>query len=817
MPRFQASGCEACLQGRPPRGDGMDGLSTSSRRPGAWIRSLARLVRPLPALLLRLLLGLPARWLQLVALVWGALLGRDRLLLHAEEEENEWQEMLHALGGEGLHPQGLYLGTDPLLWESTGKCMSSDVLEGLSPDLLAQIPTELLEGLPAELMHHHLKMIGADEGPLQMQTFPGFRLVSCMLGAHWADYQACGKDTGAFTMPYSQEEECKEPSCGKHSPWQSPDRELHTSIFKLGSKTAKKWAEPTEFVSRTTELPKPSSKSSESTDCVNKRTQPHRPARQWTESPMTANKKTEPTESICRETNPLTYANLKAEPTMTAWEQRLEIARDKLQPNTGISEISGTGPPVLLTELLRSGSDHVPQSLVAPSETPDQAATEGPGSLTSDCDATTLAIPELQLIRTKRLDFLQQLSKSDLLPSPDQDHGYCSLEENLLVQQHASAHVSSDASLSSQHQDHDTPTCTKPHPCHGQDNRAPSSCEASQACQHQGSNTSREGSKWQSLGDTRESLKESGQLYTRVASDHDGDGIDSDIEEDLPVPVRPVCSNKLIDYILGADSGAEDSSNSDADWDEEEGDDGFGSEGSLSVPEDSGDLYLWKSFSSQDPYNPQNFTASIETAQRGKEEPVAEGSDLSDSSDSEESSWGESSPGSACSSSEGEDSESECSADEEENLKLWNSFNNSDDPYNPLHFKASFQTVPNTKPVGCTYKGFKLGTIGAHSCGLLPPQVQPNEISGVGLGNPVNSDPSCGGSRKTTLKKVTFLDEVTEHYVGNEDRKGPWEEYARDRCRFQKRIQETECAIGHCFSPQHRMQRWYRIQKEHCS
>ncbi len=35
-------------------------------------------------------------------------------------------------------------------------------------------------------------------------------------------------------------------------------------------------------------------------------------------------------------------------------------------------------------------------------------------------------------------------------------------------------------------------------------------------------------------------------------------------------------------------------------------------------------------------------------------------------------------------------------------------------------------------------------------------------------------------------------------------RKGPWEEFARDRDRFQKRINETEKAIGYCFSLSHR-------------
>ncbi|EFA05418.1 hypothetical protein TcasGA2_TC015594 [Tribolium castaneum] len=35
-------------------------------------------------------------------------------------------------------------------------------------------------------------------------------------------------------------------------------------------------------------------------------------------------------------------------------------------------------------------------------------------------------------------------------------------------------------------------------------------------------------------------------------------------------------------------------------------------------------------------------------------------------------------------------------------------------------------------------------------------------------------------------------------------RKGPWEEYARDRDRFNKRVRNTEAIIGHVFSDEHR-------------
>ena len=35
-------------------------------------------------------------------------------------------------------------------------------------------------------------------------------------------------------------------------------------------------------------------------------------------------------------------------------------------------------------------------------------------------------------------------------------------------------------------------------------------------------------------------------------------------------------------------------------------------------------------------------------------------------------------------------------------------------------------------------------------------------------------------------------------------RKGHWEEMARDRDRFRRRVQETEQAIGYCFTQPHR-------------
>ncbi|KFZ49100.1 Protein phosphatase 1 regulatory subunit 15B, partial [Antrostomus carolinensis] len=164
----------------------------------------------------------------------------------------------------------------------------------------------------------------------------------------------------------------------------------------------------------------------------------------------------------------------------------------------------------------------------------------------------------------------------------------------------------------------------------------------------------------------------------------------SEIEQNLPVSARPVCANKLIDYIIGGVSSEEESADDEEDWDDD--DDGFDSEGLLSDSDaenqDGERLHLWNSFYSLDPYNPQNFTATIQTSSSNP------GKDMSDLEEEEEdSSWAEESSGSRHPSSEEEDEWDCSSVDEAENLKLWNSFCTSDDPYNPLNFKAAFQTA----------------------------------------------------------------------------------------------------------------------------
>lgn len=373
-------------------------------------------------------------------------------------------------------------------------------------------------------------------------------------------------------------------------------------------------------------------------------------------------------------------------------------------------------------------------------------------------------LPEAEFLRSKRLAFLQRWH----LPVPDPDHGYHSLEEEQQQQHRGVCREIGDLE--------------QPEDAGRQPGGVP---------------------------EGQEGLRDAAGEGEALAEE---EREDSETEQDFPISTRPACANKLIDYIIGGVSSGEESEGEedwdDGDDDDEDDDDGFDSE-ELPSDSDGGSqdgerLHLWNSFYSLDPYNPQNFTATIQTS---SSEPGKGMSDMEEEEE-EEDSWAESSEGSPSS----EEDEWDCdSVDEAENLKLWNSFCSSDDPYNPLNFTAAFQTAEKKGTPGL--QGTERATcVTSERFSVCRVQLEKRNCGSTELGQ---SREKTSSSKR---KKVTFQEEVTEYYISSEeDRRGPWEELARDGCRFQRRIQETEEAIGFCLSPEHRLRVFHRLQESHSS
>ncbi|XP_012678058.2 protein phosphatase 1 regulatory subunit 15B [Clupea harengus] len=311
----------------------------------------------------------------------------------------------------------------------------------------------------------------------------------------------------------------------------------------------------------------------------------------------------------------------------------------------------------------------------------------------------------------------------------------------------------------------------------------------------------------------------------------------SEAQEQREVPelstVSP-CSNKAIAYIMGSPCSDDSSSGEDSDEDSDD-DDGFNSEGSSCLSDsdssegseedddndDQSDVEefdaeterLWNSLcQNRDPYNPSNFTASISTTPRTAQPPLETPSASLLSTSPLSTSPLSTSPLStsplstsplSTSPLSGLDGSSESGeeADEIESLRLWNSFSCSSDPYSPFNFQATLRThSPPTRSSGkaCSVPRYQ------------KEQAEERQDSGFGDETPA---PSTSSLPRRKLRKVRFCEEVEEFYTsGDEDRHGPWEEYARDRCRFQRRVLEVEESISFCLAPSYRRQVLHRLQ-----
>lgn len=155
--------------------------------------------------------------------------------------------------------------------------------------------------------------------------------------------------------------------------------------------------------------------------------------------------------------------------------------------------------------------------------------------------------------------------------------------------------------------------------------------------------------------------------------------------------------------------------------------------------------------------------------------------------------------------------------DDDEEL-IWRSLGQKADPYHPLNFQACLQSSPtplkpsDPKTQNSASKKSRAAKPALpdrklkqhrHPDKRLVPWKRPEQTS------PLRPD---GKKNKTSSrqKKVQFSPVVQVHvmrtwpFARQASRKGHWEELARDRDRFRRRILDTEAAIGYCLAQPHR-------------
>ncbi|KAG7473750.1 hypothetical protein MATL_G00099140 [Megalops atlanticus] len=251
--------------------------------------------------------------------------------------------------------------------------------------------------------------------------------------------------------------------------------------------------------------------------------------------------------------------------------------------------------------------------------------------------------------------------------------------------------------------------------------------------------------------------------------------------------------------------------------------DGDSSSDDSGAEEDDENDKLWELFANPaDPYDPLHFTACATSSAHKKA--AADGHAPNGVRPSELDRVPEASVNTLDSCTGGEESDGPSGSEVEE--ELWNSFSQNADPYHPLHFRACLRSSPAgplLTSLTASEKSFNT-VAGApkrtrrskpalpkrhckhycHQTSLDRPRLTSWKKSGSVLAAGVQTED------KAVVKKVRFSPIVQVHimhtwsFAMQAARKGPWEELARDRVRFQRRIEETEQAIGYCFHPSHR-------------
>ncbi|KAM9529507.1 uncharacterized protein ACWYII_041678 [Salvelinus alpinus] len=255
------------------------------------------------------------------------------------------------------------------------------------------------------------------------------------------------------------------------------------------------------------------------------------------------------------------------------------------------------------------------------------------------------------------------------------------------------------------------------------------------------------------------------------------------------------------------------------------------SEGSCADLDKEESERLWELFTSPtDPYNPMCFTASVVSSVPHTDKTLKHFQEAERASVM-----------TSCSSDTERESVGHSSSEDDEEQHLWMSLSQNDDLYHPLNFRTCFQRSPKTtEPPAFSTKD----PLSPQSC---PTETPLDQAKQRGTKSPQTTRPTkpCLPKRQqkqhchpaTTLvpwrrpeakvtqedkdihplKKVRFSPLVQVHvmrtwpFARHVSRKGPWEELARDRGRFRRRIQEAEHAIGYCFSQSHREKIWANL------